>query len=218
MRMRRRVGTVGAGWLACALLPGFAAAAAPPPDPAPAEVTSTRLIDGGNSRVAFSVHPVWADRLEGHFDPPEGSLETLADGRLRVQVSLSAASASFPGSATSTRWMRSEAFFDAARHPAIRFRSQPFPARRLQEGGSLEGELELRGVVKPVTFMLVASCTEPGTQCPIHAEGKVGRNVFGMTRMRWLVGNDVGFAFDVRLLEARPSEARPPDAPPQAAP
>lgn len=162
-------------------------------------VVSSRTIDPELSQVRFTVYPIWQHHLDGRFDPPRGSLDTLADGRLVVRVQLAAASASFPDNATSTRWLRSRKFFDAAHYPWIRFHSQPFPATRLREGGVLEGVLELRGVSGPVRFDLAPGCADPGRACPIHAQGRIDRRAFGMTRMRWLVGDEVDFTLDVRL-------------------
>jgi polyisoprenoid-binding protein YceI len=140
----------------------------------------------------------------GHFDAPQGAVERLSEDRLQVQISLRAASVRFPDSDRTTRWTRSEAFFDVAHYPVIRFRSEPFSRARLLAGGALDGMLELRGLNRPVHFVLAKSdCAQPGTGCPIHAAGRISRRAFGMTRMMWLVRDDVEFAFDARL-QAQP--------------
>ena len=146
------------------------------------------------------MHTRWLSAMTGRFDPPEGMLDTLPDGRLQVQVSLHAASVTFPDSERTTRWTRSDAFFDVAHYPVIRFRSEPFPRSRLSAGGALDGMLELRGVSKPVRFDLAKSdCAQPGAGCPIHVAGHISRRAFDMTRMLLLVRDDVDFAFDVRF-------------------
>jgi polyisoprenoid-binding protein YceI len=156
--------------------------------------------DPAASNASFTVHTLWLSAMIGRFDGPEGTLETLPDGRLQVQVSLRAASVTFPGSERTTRWTRSAAFFDVANYPLIHFRSEPFAPARLHAGGALDGVLELRGVSKPVHFVLAKSdCTQPGLGCPIHAAGQVSRRAFGMTRMLLLVRDNVEFAFNARL-------------------
>ena len=156
--------------------------------------------DPAASHASFAVHTRWLSTMTGRFDGPEGMLETLPDGRLQVQVGLRAASVTFPDSERTTRWTRSDAFFDVAHYPVIRFRSEPFSRARLGAGGALDGLLEVRGVNKPVRFELAKSdCAQPGAGCPIHAVGRISRRAFGMTRMLWLVRDDVEFAFDVRL-------------------
>jgi polyisoprenoid-binding protein YceI len=95
---------------------------------------------------------------------------------------------------------RSEAFFDAERHPIVRFKSNPFSASLLRNGGRLSGVLDLRGVSQSVRFVFgKAGCRQPGFACPIHATGRISRNAFGMTRYNLIVRDDVDIAVDVRL-------------------
>lgn len=165
---------------------------------------AARHFDPAASRASFIVHTRWLSAIAGRFDAPTGALETLPDGQVQVEVSLTAASVTFPGSARTTRWTRSDAFFDVDHYPVIRFRSEAFPRARLGAGGALDGMLELRGVSKPVRFVLAKStCAQPGVACPIHAAGRVSRSAFGMTRMLLLVRDNVEFAFDARLEASR---------------
>lgn len=160
--------------------------------------------DPAASHASFTVHTRWLSAMVGRFDAPEGTLDTLPDGRLQVQIRLRAASVTFPDSERTTRWTRSDAFFDVADYPFIRFRSEPFSRARLSAGGPLDGLLELRGVNKPVRFMLAKSdCAQAGVGCPIHAAGRISRRAFGMTQMLLLVRDNVEFAFDARL-QAQP--------------
>lgn len=171
-------------------------------DPQPQ--ASAGRFDAAASHASFTVHTRWLSAMVGRFDAPEGTLEPLPDGRLQVQISLRAASVTFADSERTTRWTRSDAFFDVAHYPVIRFRSEPFSRARLSAGGALDGLLEVRGVSKPVRFVLAKSdCAQPGVGCPIHAAGRISRRAFGMARMLWLVRDNVEFAFDARL-QAQP--------------
>ena len=170
------------------------------PQNASANRATSDRFDPAASHASFTVHTRWLSAMIGLFDAPEGTLDALPDGRLQVQVSLRAASVTFPDSERTTRWTRSEAFFDIARYPVIRFRSEPFPRALLGAGGALDGVLELRGVRKPVRFVLAKSvCAQPGMGCPLRAAGRISRRAFGMTRMLLLVRDDVEIAFDTRL-------------------
>ena len=202
--------------LLCALLLLQAAPAAemsPPPTAGGASMQSRNPQQHANveqgfdpavSHASFTVHTRWLSAIIGRFDAPEGTLDTLPDGRLQVQISLRAGSVTFPDSERITRWTRSDAFFDVAHYPFIRFRSEPFSRARLSAGGALDGLLELRGVNKPVHFELAKSdCAQPGVACPIHSAGRISRRAFGMTQMLWLVRDNVEFAFDARL-QAQP--------------
>jgi polyisoprenoid-binding protein YceI len=164
---------------------------------------STQPIEPARSRASFTVHPHWKNAMTGKFESPTGTLDKLADGRCRIEFNLQAGSVAFPESQRITNITRSEAFFDAAHHPIVRFRSNPFPASLLRDGGSLSGVLDLRGVSKPVRFEFgKARCGQPGVACPIHAAGRISRNAFGMTRYKLLVRDDVDIAVDVRLRKA----------------
>lgn len=204
------------GALLCALLilqaapgvavspPPAAGALSPQAHPEQAYVSQDRAVqnhfDPSASHASFSVHTRWLSTMTGRFDAPAGTLDRLPDGRIQVQVTLRAASVDFPDSERTTRWTRSDAFFDVATYPQIRFRSEPFTPARLRAGGPLDGLLELRGVSKPVHFVLAPSaCAHPGVDCPIRAAGSISRRAFGMTRMLLLVRDDVEFAFDARL-------------------
>ena len=138
--------------------------------------------------------------MTGKFGSPTGALEKLADGRFCIDFSLQAASVAFPGSPRITSLTRSEAFFDAAHHPIVHFRSDPFSASLLRDGGTLAGVLDLRGASKPVRFVFdKAACQQPGVACPIHAAGRISRSDFGMTKYKLIVGDDVDIAVGMRL-------------------
>jgi polyisoprenoid-binding protein YceI len=161
---------------------------------------STQQIDPMRSRASFTVHPRWQSAMTGKFESPTGTLDKLADGRLRVEFSLQAASVTFPDSPRITSMTRSEAFFDAAHHPIVHFRSDPFSASLLRDGGTVSGVLDLRGMSKPVRFVFgTADCQQPGAACPLRAAGTISRYAFGMTRYKWVVRDEVDIAVDVSL-------------------
>lgn len=161
---------------------------------------STQQIDPAHSGARFTVHPHLQKAMTGTFDAPTGTLDRLAKGRLRIDFSLKAASVAFPDSKRITGWTRGEAFFDAAHHPVVRFRSDLFSASLLREGGTLSGVLDLRGVSQPVRFVFgKAACSQPGVACPIRAAGRISRKAFGMTRYMLVVGDNVDIAVDIRF-------------------
>jgi polyisoprenoid-binding protein YceI len=161
---------------------------------------STQQIDRVHSGASFTVHPLLQKAMTGTFASPTGTLARLAKGRMRMDFSLQAASVAFADSKRITGLTRGEAFFDAAHHRVVHFRSNQFPASLLRDGGTLSGVLDLRGVSKPVRFVFAkAGCNQPGVACPIHATGSVSRSAFGMTRYKLVVGDAVDIAVDVRL-------------------
>jgi len=176
--------------------------------------------DPAASHASFTVHTRWLSAMVGRFDAPEGTLDTLPDGRLlecndafarmlgyesrdgevRSQNGQFASSLTAPASLAFYR----KALLAQGYVESIRFRSEPFSRARLSAGGALDGLLELRGVNKPVRFVLAKSdCAQAGVGCPIHAAGRISRRAFGMTQMLLLVRDNVEFAFDARL-QAQP--------------
>ena len=156
--------------------------------------------DPTRSRASFTVHPWLHTAMTGSFAAPTGTLDQLANDRWRIDFSLQAASAAFPDSQRITAMLRSDAFFDAARHPIVHFRSKPFPTSVVRGGGTFSGVLDLHGVSKPVEFVFgTAGCKHPGVDCPIHVTGRISRYAFGMTRYKLVVRDEVDIAVDVRL-------------------
>jgi polyisoprenoid-binding protein YceI len=86
---------------------------------------STQKIDSMRSRARFTVHPHLQGAMTGTFASPTGSLTRVTNGRWRMDFSLQAASVAFPDSQRITSMTRSEAFFDADRHPIVHFTSDP---------------------------------------------------------------------------------------------
>ena len=162
----------------------------------------TLLIDGPASRAHFQVRVLMVKRIVGGFGRVEGVIERdRAGGRFDVEVRVAADSVQMdkPGHAD---WARSADFFDAARHPWIRFRAEDLPEQLLEDGGALDGELTLRGITRPVRFMLEASqCPRPGIDCAVRAEGEVQRTDFGMDARRFVLADRVQFDFAIRVLQ-----------------
>ena len=184
----------GLALAACLLLPAVAWPQAPEPAP---------LLDTQRSRATIEVDLRVGGRVEGVFGRIEGGLERLPDGRLQVHVRLDATRLVLEGPGWMDRSMRSEKFLDVARHPAIRFRSEPFAPGLSRDGGWMAGELELRGVARPVRFQVApAECEAPGLDCDIHVSGVVSRREFGMVAYRVWLQDGVGFDFRVRLRQS----------------
>ena len=115
----------------------------------------TLPVDPAHSHAEFGVHVLWFGRIVGRLDKLQGTLDLdRRRGLATVDVHVAAAAVRMDDSGYAD-WARGPDFFDAARHPQIRFVSQPFPLDRLQQGGDLEGTLTLRGISRPVRFKLL---------------------------------------------------------------
>ncbi|MFY2763956.1 YceI family protein [Arenimonas sp. MALMAid1274] len=185
-------------WLGAVCLAGLVSAAAS--DAIPMRET----VDPALSSARFEVGLRLSGLVHGSFRQIEGELEP--DGRRwRVQVRVDARELELDGPGWMERSTRSRSFLDVDRHPQIRFISAPFTRALLRSGGPLEGELHLRGRVRPVAFTLSpARCPRPGHGCDIRVSGMISRRDFGMTSQRMWLRDEVGFDFRVRLAEAPP--------------
>lgn len=155
-------------------------------------------LDATRSEVGFKVKVMWLLGVNGRFGKVEGTVRTDPfRNRLSVDARIDVASVSM-GRRSYEDWVKSEEFFDAARHPQILFESEPFPRARLKSGGELRGDLTMRGVRQPVTFDLrPAECDRPAYDCPIRVEGEVKRSRFGMGSHRGTLADSVDLEFSV---------------------
>ncbi|MFC4727461.1 YceI family protein [Coralloluteibacterium thermophilus] len=176
------------------------AALAPAQADVPAVAPVRHRVHAAGSSARFQVRLRTLRRVEGRFERLEGTVLPDAAGDLQVRVRVEADGVVFPGRPGYTQWARSEAFFDAARHPHIVFESQRFAPALLVTGGDLDGRLLLRGTSRPVRFRVApAACAAPGIDCPLEVRGEVSRSAFGMNALQMAVADRVRFAFSLRL-------------------
>jgi polyisoprenoid-binding protein YceI len=157
------------------------------------------LIDTDNSQALFSLRALLIKRVDGEFARVEGVVERdLARRRFSVDVRIDANSVQMERD-ENVVWAKSTEFFDSERHPWIAFLATDLPERALFEGGEVPGELTVRGVTRPVYFMLsAAQCERPGLDCAVHARGELRRSEFGMDARRLLLGDKVRIEFSIR--------------------
>lgn len=190
--------------LLVATLPAFARAAdpadlepAPTSDPVPA--SRTLPFDTDHSAVGFRLSTRWGQRLRGEFPGYDGEVVFHPDGRREVRVRLDSTRMQILGRRRYTRWARGPEFFDVAQFPTIEFRSETYDEALLRDGGPLHGTLTMRGVSRPVRFMVEpATCDAPGRDCDVVAHGEVDRTQFGMEAWQVAVGETVRFSLRVR--------------------
>ncbi len=115
----------------------------------------TLTVDPARSHAEFGVRVLWFGKIVGRLDDLQGTLDLDRRGGVAtVDVHVATAAVRMDDRRYAD-WARGPDFFDAARHPQIRFVSQPFPLDRPQQGGALEGILTLRGISRPVRFELL---------------------------------------------------------------
>jgi polyisoprenoid-binding protein YceI len=175
---------------------------------APGQATDTPLaIDSTKSSASFVVHMRINLNAGGRMTKVSGELSGTPASGWQVLVHVDGQSLKFDGPRWMERITRSDAFLAVDRYPDIQFNSEKFSDAALKAGGSLRGELTLRGKTLPVSFQLQPStCAQPGRDCDIRVQGSISRHAFGMNAYRALVKDGVDFSIGVRLLP----EALPP--------
>lgn len=168
-------------------------------------------IDPAHTTVEFAVRHMGISTVKGRFKAVSGTVQSTEDGRLvALEATLDAASID-TGEPQRDTHLRSVDFLDADNHPKITFRStrvEPLGANRY----SVEGELTMRGVTRPVRFEV--ETTDPVTdpwgmrRAAATATGKLNRKDWGLTWNQLLdfgallVGEEVRFNLEVEAVQA----------------
>ena len=166
---------------------------------------AAQALDPARSRIEFDLETRWGQTIVGHFPRYEGEVVVLPDGRREVRIRLATASVEVDGSRRYTRFARGERFLDAAHHPWVEFRSDPYVGELVRSGGPLNGTLTMHGVSRRESFVLAPSdCSRPAHDCDVLAQGRVVRTNYGVESWRWALTDDVNFRLRVRLKDETP--------------
>jgi polyisoprenoid-binding protein YceI len=165
----------------------------------------TILIDASNARVEFDIAALWVLHRRGHFGDLQGSLMISADGQsAEIDVRIRVDSVQMKDR-DHVDLLLSPAFFDAAHHPWIEFRSDAF-ALSGDTRLALPGTLAVRGISRRVRFDVDLGSCRPGLpeSCTVIVDGVLQRSRFGMTEYRRTLADKVYLQIAARLGEASP--------------
>ncbi|HET6604869.1 MAG TPA: YceI family protein [Xanthomonadaceae bacterium] len=193
----------GLVWLVVALLP------VPVPVPAPASAAEDWRVDPARSQVEFGVRLMVLRKLHGAIPQVAGQVRIDRErDQVDIDVALDARSLQMDNPRHGD-WARSDEFFDTRRHPVIRFRALAQPLPRFRDGGTVHGEVTLRGITRPIVLEVEpAGCERIGRDCEVRAHGAVERSRFGMHSRRMFLGDRVELEFAIRLVDA-PADPAP---------
>ena len=176
-------------------------------------------IDPAHSAVAFSIRHLFS-RVPGRFTRFEGKLVVDRDDftKSTAQVSIDAASIDTNEPARD-KHLRSDAFFDVAKHAKITFQStsvKQVSPNKLQ----IAGDLTIRGTTKPVVLDVDVLGFGPGygggVRGGFEARTKINRQDFGVA---WndviegggaVLGDDVDITLNVEAAKEQPKPAASP--------
>ena len=169
----------------------------------------TWALDPAHTSVEFQAKHLMVAKVKGRFAGPEGTLVIADDpSQSRAEVRIDARTID-TGVQQRDDHLRSPDFLDVDAYPELSFLSSSF----VHEGGSdwsLEGELTIHGVTRPVTLETEynGQTTDPwgGTRAFFSAESIIEREDWGLTWNQalesggWLVGKEIRIAIEVEAV------------------
>lgn len=167
-------------------------------------------IDAGHSAASFSVRHMVVANVRGEFDGPAGtvSFDPKDLTTLRVDATIDARTIN-TRNADRDKDLRSDLFFDVAKHPRITFKSR---STTVEGPGKLKvaGDLTIRGVTRPVTLAVDGPTAEikdiwGSRRIGATATTTIDRRDFGLVYNRMLeaggavVGDQVSISLDIEV-------------------
>lgn len=160
-------------------------------------------IDAAHTRVDFDITALWVLRRRGEFRELEGTLSIAPDGEsAQIDVRIRVASVTM-ANPDHVALLLSPAFFDAAQHAWIEFRSEPFALSR-QASLALPGTLSVRGIRRKVRFAVdTRECrADQLDRCRVRVSGILKRSRFGMTEYHRTLADEVRLRIAASVLGA----------------
>ena len=173
--------------------------------PLSALAADSYTVDPPHTFPHFSVSHLGFSTMQGRFDKTSGKI-TLDRAAKTGSVEIAIESASLStGFAKRDDHLRSPDFFNAAEFPTIRYKSTALRFKG-DTPASVEGNLTLLGVTRPVTLTIDAfKCgTNPMNkkdQCGAAASAQIKRSDFGIKYGLPGVGDEVRLVFEIEAIK-----------------
>ena len=142
-------------------------------------------VDSMHSEVGFKVRHMMISNVSGSFGSFDATAQTNGDDFSAAKFDFSAAIDSInTGVADRDGHLKSADFFDAENHPALKFTSTD--VKKVSDDAlEIEGNLEIKGTVKPVVFKaeFAGIAVDPygQTKAGMTLSGSIKRSEFGLT-------------------------------------
>jgi len=154
----------------------------------PGYKSGTWKADPAHSGIAFSVRQLLITTVSGRFTRYDVTIDTGEDP-LGSSVNATIELASLDtGNEKRDEHIRSDTFFDVAKHPTASYRSTGI--RRAGEGWVIDGDLTLHGITRNVPLAVAVTGFGPGPnggrRAGFSATAQVSRGEFGIDR--WTAG------------------------------
>jgi polyisoprenoid-binding protein YceI len=161
-------------------------------------------IDPTHSEIQFKVKHLMITTVTGYFKTFDLEVETEGDDfttASRIEFTADIDSIDTNNQQRDTH-LKSADFFDAENHRQLRFTGSRYEQNG--EGASLQGELTIRGITKPVTVQVEFGgiVVDPWgqTKAGFTVSGKISRKEFGLTWSAVTEAGQVVVSDDIRLL------------------
>lgn len=141
-------------------------------------------IDTTHSEVQFKVKHMMISTVTGYISQFDATVETQDDDFTTAKVEFTADLSSIStNNEQRDNHLKSSDFFDAENHPQIKFVGNKFE-KIDDEQYSLQGDLTIRGITKPVTLKVeyggIAADPWGNTRAGFTIDGKINRKEFGL--------------------------------------
>lgn len=169
--------------------------------PGAAHAAESYTMDPPHTFAHFSISHLGFSTMQGRFDRSSGRVtldRTAKNGSVEIAIDASSIST---GWAKRDQHLSSPDFFNAAEFPTVTYKSSAVKFKG-DSPASIEGNLTLLGVTKPVTLSIDAfKCgTNPMNQkelCGAAASAQIKRSDFGMKYGLPGIGDDIKLVFEV---------------------
>ncbi len=173
--------------------------------PMAAMAADSYTIDPPHTFPRFMINHLGFSTMQGRFDKTSGKV-TLdrAAKQGSIDITINAGSIS-TGFAKRDDDLRSPDFFNVAEFPTITYKSNSINFNG-DKPSSVDGELTIAGMTKPVTFTVDAfNCgTNPFNkkdECGAAASAQIKRSDFGMKFGLPAIGDDVKLVFEIEAIK-----------------
>jgi polyisoprenoid-binding protein YceI len=173
--------------------------------PLSAVAADSYTIDPPHTFPRFSINHLGFSTMQGRFDKTSGNV-TLDRAAKSGSVELVIESASIStGFAKRDEHLKSPDFFNAAEFPTITYKSTAINFKG-DTPSSVDGNLTISGVTKPVTFTVDAfNCgTNPMNkkdECGAAATAQIKRSDFGVKYGLPAIGDDVKLVLEIEAIK-----------------
>ncbi len=160
-------------------------------------------LDAAHSEVNFKVKHMMITNVNGKFTNFDVKATSDNEAFENPEIEFTANTASVDtGSEQRDQHLKSADFFDVEKFPSLHFKSKSF--KKLSDGEySLDGDMTIKGVVKPVSFKIEHSGLHKdpwgNMKAGFSIEGKINRKDFGLTWNAALESGGVLVSEEVKL-------------------